>query len=220
MGNEEKRKIGVRVDGNTYDNFVDYVEEKYGRKDGVLAVEVEQALRRQMNAPDAEQALQTVSERLEDIYQHVADADGGATVSGRTHTQETKDVHTQDKRAEDGDSKDEPNQSVTKEPEKPAPKSSTGNKVDYLTETFVDRDFEDPGTGEYVVGGAFKKDRLKSHIRDKYSFEDRTVDKYAELVVEKIGDRYGVGVHPKNRDVIIYGANIEKVKQENEGDGA
>jgi hypothetical protein len=52
MPERERIKIGVRVDKQTYEKFVDYVEDKYGRKEGILAVELEKALRRRMNTPE------------------------------------------------------------------------------------------------------------------------------------------------------------------------
>jgi hypothetical protein len=172
----EKKKIGVKVDSAVYDRFVNFVEEKHGTRRGVLGMELEKAMRNRMDSRNEDDLLREISEDVKRIKDTAVEADGGSpALEARTHTQE----HTREDK--------------NNEREKPPSKAPTGKKVEFLFETFVNDE------------GEFDRRQIEKHITQYYDFGDRTVEKYAEKVVERIADEFEVYQHPKNKSIYAYG---------------
>jgi len=185
----ETTKIGAEVKRSTYKQFVNFVEEKHGKRRGVLSMELERAMRRHMNSPDDADLLQGIRADIDQIKEQVVvETDGAIAGSprsgGRTHTQTDEDTNT------DEDSNDNEQQN-----ERPPPKSSTGKKVDYLYETFID------GRGE----GTFATVDVRQHVTETYNFGDRTVKKYVKRLIERIKQEFDLYGHPRNGDVYAFG---------------
>lgn len=83
----ERKRIGVEVDAQLWEEFRDDVKERKGRVSGVLSVELETAIRQYIydgGTASVEERLSRIENKLDAVG--VADADGGTTVENpNTH---------------------------------------------------------------------------------------------------------------------------------------
>jgi len=81
-----------------------------------------------------------------------------------------------------------------------APRSK---KVEYLIDKKYDRD-----------GGSVAADQIKRDVKSMYGFDDRTAPKYIQLVIDALGAKR----HPQNSKVVVWGHQIDALKEQLDGD--
>ena len=195
MGSDNNRtKIGPKVDERVYERFVNHVEEKHGMTRGVLGMEVENALRRYMEVPEDERVLSKVSRDLDVIKDAVgAEADGGRVVADEADPAGSDAAHTHTESVCTNDDIDTD--------EVPHKKASKADKADYIFDAVtVDVD------GLVVNANVFRK-----KISDTWGFGDRATgdiirqicDRYHAKAVRKADDdmwSFAVGRTEQDRD--------------------
>jgi len=189
----EKVKIGVRVDKQKWQQFRNYVQERHGRTRGVLGSELESAMQQRMSGEYPNDQLSRIENDVATLKAIVAEveADGGESVamlseqdSTHTHRNGTSKEPSENVAYSSKDGSDTPGtkaessggesgDSVTKG--KPHPKSTRGEKVEWLANQF-----------ELGDDAQLHRRVVKKKIEDAYSFKGDTVDELAELVIDEL----------------------------------
>jgi len=81
---------------------------------------------------------------------------------------------------------------------KPNPNAPRSEKVAWLTSEIYD-----------PQSGSTTSEEIKERVKNEFGFGDRTAEKYVESVIDSLGAK----VHPNNTDVLVWGDQIEKVKE-------
>jgi len=84
---------------------------------------------------------------------------------------------------------------------KPSPKAPRAEKVPWIVENALDGNSATPGTMIEVVSREF-------------GVEDRTAEKYVQPLIDELGAKR----HPENPDLLIWGDQLERLENDDEGD--
>lgn len=221
----EKTKIGPRVDEAVYEQFVNEVEERFGRTHGVVGRELERAMLEYIDSSHEDPQLNRIESDIATLSANMADladaveapvADGGATTLSNavsnTHTSSsgTEDPpHVRDTSAdEDGghdrDDTDDPEPSPVRERplhEHEADEfSTTADRTDYLESVVRANHENEQATREDLV----------EVVRDEYGFGDRTIEKYTDRLV----DRLEAEPHPAHGKFLVWGDTLESALED------
>ena len=162
----KKKKIGVRIDGELWERFKNWVEQEHGRTRGVTADEVENALRNHLAADNPRDPLARIENDVATIKAQLAESDGGevvpepcgppspSTTDTHTHTDDTVDVDD--------------------EPTKPGSKAPKSEKAEYL--------FEDLQTDGNIIVPPKVIDKRVSSL---WGFGDRATDDIRSIIFER-----------------------------------
>jgi len=189
----DTKRIGVEVDEKLWQEFREDVKQRKGRTSGVLASELENAIRQYIYTGenrDSADLLREIEERTRRIENRVGgvNGDGGATPSEpETHThappETTADVVT----------------------DKPASNAATDKKVAYLAAEVRDR----------VAGGRDKDfrevpaDVLREVVKEEYGFRADTAKRY----VDRLREHFGLVEHPTADPLLVTPARREELLQ-------
>jgi len=176
-----KKKIGVRIDEDLWERFVNHVDDTHGRTHGVVGSELERAILNYIEGDDTD-ALRRIEDDVSSINASVADlvrridrmeqqaegveADGGGgAVSRRSHTH-TDGPHTstvEDDTDNEGDD------------EKPHPKAPKSAKVEWYANQTVP---------ELPIAAPAKA--FRAWVDEAWSFGERAGDD----ILRRVFDRY------------------------------
>jgi hypothetical protein len=168
----ERRKIGVRVDADLWDQFVSEVEERKGQKRGVLGDELENAIRNYIHhgtEKSTAELFAEFNERLHRVEQSIGtvSADGGVDISEPSeHTHAPRVVPD----------------------EKPAANAPTEKKTAWLAAAFV----SEYGPGDGSPPDQIPEAKVREFVKDAYGFRKDTAKRYVTAVIE----RHGYVDHP------------------------
>lgn len=173
---DRQTKIGVQVDKTLYQRFVQYVQEKHGKKRGVLGAELEKAMRKHMRGRGQTEISERVEQDLQEIKMELGIAttqDGGVTPArsepAHTHTNSIckNEGETDDENGVDGhDFEDAPT-------EVPGRKAPYSKKAAYI--------FERLGEDGIIVN----LNVLHTIIDDAWGFGDRATENLIQTVLTK-----------------------------------
>jgi len=178
----ERKKIGVRVDDDVWQEFVNHVESEKGQKRGVLGDELENAIRNYIHFGTDKTLPEVMAEFNERLYR-VEDAmgtvpsDGGAPTFGvQSHT------HAPTKQTTDAPT------------EKPAANAATEKKVQWLESEVLDMEVpQSRGLQQVARAG------IVELVKDRYGFRSDTAKRYVGELVE----HFGLRPHPKAGDSVL-----------------
>jgi len=175
-----KKKIGVRIDEDLWEDFKSYVENKHGRTRGVTADEVETALRNHLQADHPTDALARIENDVATIKAQLTEADGGVDVTPDPSTSNA-DAHTHGTNGtEDEHGKND--HEVVDKPHAKAPKSK---KVEWYGSQKV------PEMPIVAPPGAFR-----AWVDDAWDFGERARDD----LLRRIFERYHAKAVKRKRD--------------------
>ena len=171
----------TRISKEEYTRFKQYVQDVHGKTRGHLSTEIENALREYRQPDDAADPLVRIEDDIATIKAAIAEteSDGGASVA--TPAPSNDDAHTQT--ASD----------------KPSPKASRMEKVEYLIDQRYDRD-----------GGSVNVGTILEDVSDLYSFEERTAQKYVQPVIDTLDAKR----HPNNTNLLVWGERLEALREQ------
>jgi len=191
----DTKRIGVEVDEQLWQEFREEVKRRKGRTSGVLASELENAIRQYIYTGedrDTSDLLREIEERTRRIENHV----GGVNSDGGADTSDAPE-HTH---------------APTPSPpeEKPAANAATEKKIRYLAACVRER----------VAGGRDKdfrevpKDVLRDVVKDEYGFRSDTAKRY----VDQLRDHFGLVDHPTAGPLLVTPDRREELLQQDASD--
>ena len=171
----------TRISKEEYIKFKQFVQDVHGKTRGHLSTEIENALREYRQPDNSGDSLTRIEDDIATIKAQLsADADGGSTVAAPPEP----DTHTH---ADDTD--------VNTKPSANAPRA---DKLNWLIDTHFNRD-----------GGSVSPSIIIEKVKEAYSFEDRTAEKFVQPFVNELDAKR----HPDNQAVIVWGSVIDKLKE-------
>ena len=175
----------TRISKEEYTRFKQYVQDVHGKTRGHLSTEIENALREYRQPDDAADPLVRIEDDIATIKAAIAEAesDGGATVASPSPPSDSAHTQTPD--------------------DKPSPKASRMEKVEYLIDQRYDRE-----------GGSVKIDTILGDVTDLYSFEERTAQKYVQPVIDTLDAKR----HPNNTNLLVWGERLKALREQLDGE--
>jgi len=82
---------------------------------------------------------------------------------------------------------------------KPRPNSPRSEKVEWIISEYYNPD-----------GGSTTPEAIQSQVQEAFGFGERTAKEYVQLVIDELGAKR----HPENNDLLVWGENLERVKEE------
>jgi hypothetical protein len=82
---------------------------------------------------------------------------------------------------------------------KPRPNSPRSSKVEWIISEYYS-----PG------GGSTTPQAIQSQVQGAFGFGERTAEEYVQLVVDELGAKR----HPENNDLLVWGENLKRVKND------
>lgn len=188
------KKVGARIDADLYEEFRQYVEGKHGRTRGVLAEELETAMRNHLNAEYPTDALSRIENDVATIKAQMAHADGGEVVTPPpTDSESNTHTHTPNGTVVEGDTESSIGDA------KPKPKAPKSEKVRWFARHKV------PEMPIVAPSTAFR-----SWVEDAWDFGGRAGDDLLRRVFDKYhakgvkrnkGDNWDVVIGPSEESV-------------------
>jgi hypothetical protein len=82
---------------------------------------------------------------------------------------------------------------------KPRPNSPRSEKIEWIISEYYNPD-----------GGSTTPEAIQSQVQEAFGFGERTAKEYVQLVIDELEAKR----HPENNDLLVWGENLERVKND------